>query len=191
MSISLKIKFGFDNKLQNNIKYRVSNNYIENIILKIDSVIESNIGQVNISMFNTFVFVMSRIIEYSVNLIFKYGIHIDEYVPFKISFNIVEFKLFEDFMVLQATPEFHFDDILKNVSSFIQNELPSTNLNADVFINSTEFKKIVNKEFLKVIKTYKLDEMLMSSNLHNKFASLENYKVFEQLFTAQSKRTAK
>ena len=137
-------------------------------------------------MFNTFVLVITKIIQYSINLLFKFGIHIEDFIPFKISFDTVEFKLFENYMVLQATPEFHSEENIQSLLNYLKSKINSPYLLNDLLSMNTELKKIVNKEIIKVLKKYNIEQMLMQSSMHNGYSSLENYKVFEQLIKSHS-----
>ena len=158
--------------------------------LKIIETVETHIGEVNISMFNTFVLLITKIIQYSVNLIFKNGIHIGKFLPIKIEFDKLNFKLQNHFMVLQATPKFQSPESIDDFLKFVTTQLDNPQVLGDFLMKSDQLKKILNKEILKVLKTHNIKEMLGQIGYGSLNPTIDNYKAFEHILGSSNSKNS-
>lgn len=161
------------------------------MVLKIVEIVETHIGPVNISWFNTFVVLVAKIIQYSVNLLFKNGIQIGKFLPIEIEFDRLDFKLKDHYMVLQATPKIQSPEIFDDFMKYFKTKLQNPQVLGDILMKSDDFKKLVNKEVIKVMKTHNMKELLSQIGYGGFIPTIENYKAFEHLLSTSNTKENK
>ena len=161
------------------------------MVLKIIEIVETHIGDVNINIYNTFVVLIGKIIQYSVNIIFKNGIQIGKYLPIKIEFDKLDFKLHDHYMVLQATPKMQSPELFDGFVKYVEDQLKNPAVLGDILMKSDDLKKLVNKEILKILKTHNIKELLSQIGYGGFVPTLDNFKAFEQLLTSSNNKESK
>lgn len=97
-------------------------------------------------MMNRFVIILALVIKYAVNLLFKNGLHIKNFIPFDIDFGVVRLSLHEEYLTFQSTPNFKTKSTAESFKKWLNSA--SENLSHQPILS------ILKKNFNNVVKNH-------------------------------------
>jgi hypothetical protein len=171
-------------KIYGNLRMSAS---ISKVEFRLDEVIETNIGTINIEMLRRLASTIETIIVLSVNSIFNSffgGFNLNNFLPFPIDLGQVDFQLKNGFFTLQSTPELQSEANQESLGKYVRKYIfgrdqnsthPNNNQSGVSFLDS------LKNSFLNEMDTTDFKELFGRHRISGVKSAYKGYKFFESV----------